>query len=71
MLAHKYNGNQDIDGWYVSEKLDGIRCYFDGTTLRSRKGNLIHAPYHFYQFFPKNVHLDGELWIDRKKSRMS
>jgi head-tail adaptor len=25
MLASKYDGNQDIKGWIMSEKLDGVR----------------------------------------------
>ncbi len=30
-LAHKYNPKKHfISGWYVSEKLDGMRCYWDG-----------------------------------------
>ena len=33
MLAHTYK-NQDVAGWYVSEKLDGQRAYWDGGISR-------------------------------------
>jgi len=32
-LAHVYKGNP-ISGWYVSEKLDGVRCFWDGGLTR-------------------------------------
>lgn len=28
LLADKYDGKQDIKGWFVSEKLDGVRAYW-------------------------------------------
>lgn len=35
MLAHKYEpGKVDVGGWYVSEKLDGSRCFWDGGITR-------------------------------------
>jgi DNA ligase-1 len=35
MQAHKYSsGKQDISGWYISEKLDGTRCFWDGGISR-------------------------------------
>jgi DNA ligase-1 len=67
----KKNGNYpDIKGWWISEKLDGIRAYWshkDGELL-SRNGNIIIAPNWFIQELPKDVDLDGELWIEDKKS---
>lgn len=31
MLAHDYKHEKhDVDGWFVSEKLDGVRCFWDG-----------------------------------------
>jgi len=34
-LAHKYNPVKHfISGWYMSEKLDGMRCYWDGGITR-------------------------------------
>lgn len=60
-----YNEEQDnIKGWYMSEKLDGIRAYWNGEELLSKNGNQIHAPDWFTKDFP-NFKLDGELWTKR------
>lgn len=56
--------NQNIDGWYMSEKLDGIRAFYDGKHLLTKNGNIIHAPKTFTQNFP-DFFLDGELWTKR------
>jgi DNA ligase 1 len=35
MLAHTYKpGKYDVAGWYISEKLDGTRCFWDGGVSR-------------------------------------
>ena len=49
----------------MSEKLDGVRAYWDGKALISRLGNPFHAPDWFLAGLP-DVPLDGELWIGRK-----
>jgi DNA ligase-1 len=59
-----YRGNEDITGWYMSEKLDGIRGYWDGRQLRTREGSIIHAPAWFTKNLPP-FPLDGELWAGR------
>jgi len=60
-----YNENEhEINGWYMSEKLDGIRAYWNGKELLSKNGNKIHAPTWFIKDFPK-FELDGELWTKR------
>jgi len=48
----------------MSEKLDGIRGYWDGKTLRTKHNHIIHAPAYFTQHFPPFA-LDGELWSKR------
>lgn len=53
-----------IADYLVSEKLDGIRAYWDGNQLLTKTGNIIHAPKWFYADFPSTP-LDGELWIER------
>lgn len=65
MLASKYDGTQDIKGWIMSEKLDGIRAVWDGECLRSRNGNMFYAPDFFIKDFPTDMVLDGELFLDR------
>jgi len=48
----------------MSEKLDGIRGYWDGNKLLTRHGNDIPAPTSFTEGLP-NASLDGELWMGR------
>jgi len=56
--------DENISGWLMSEKLDGIRAFWDGKHLLTRKGNLLHAPKYFTKNFP-SFELDGELWTKR------
>jgi DNA ligase-1 len=66
LLAEKWDNAADLSDWWMSEKLDGVRAYWDGKQFLSRQGNLYHAPQWFIEGLP-SVPLDGELWIDRKK----
>lgn len=61
MLAKNYK-DQNIDGWLMSEKLDGVRCIFDGEKFYSRNGKVFHAPDWFFEGMPKGIVLDGELY---------
>lgn len=63
MLAEKWD-NQDPTGWWMSEKLDGVRAWWTGSSLLSRLGNAFQAPKWFTEKLP-NVPLDGELWCGR------
>jgi DNA ligase-1 len=65
LLAHAWDNYLDLSGWWMSEKLDGVRAYWDGKQLLSRLGNLLHAPDWFLESLPE-VPLDGELWLARK-----
>ncbi len=65
-LAQLYSSAIILDEFLVSEKLDGVRGYFDGEKFISRQGNIINAPQWFTKNFPREV-LDGELWIGREK----
>lgn len=56
---------QDIAGWLMSEKLNGVFARWDGKNLLSKNGNIFHAPDWFKQQLPENVYLEGELYIDR------
>lgn len=53
-----------ISEFFVSEKLDGVRGYWDGKRLVTRQGNPILAPSWFTANFP-SIPMDGELWIGR------
>jgi DNA ligase-1 len=66
LLAQSWDNATSLSGWWMSEKLDGVRAYFDGGQFRSRQGNVFHAPDWFLEGLP-DCQLDGELWIDRKK----
>jgi DNA ligase 1 len=66
LLAERWDSFTDPTGWWLSEKLDGVRAFWDGKQLWSRLGNLFHAPDWFMQGLP-DVALDGELWLGRKK----
>src|SRR5262250_2305926 len=66
LLAESWDNAADLTDWWMSEKLDGVRAYWDGKQFLSRQGNLYHAPAWFIEGLP-DVPLDGELWIDRKK----
>jgi len=63
-LLKKYQKNSNISNWYMSEKLDGVRAYWDGEKLISRNGKIFSAPKFFTSQFPK-MELDGELWSKR------
>src|SRR5580704_4856852 len=52
--------------YWLSEKLDGVGAYWNGSQFLSRQGNLFHAPDWFVAGLP-NTPLDGELWLGRKK----
>ena len=65
LLAHKWETDHDPTGWWMSEKLDGIRAYWDGTSFISRLGNKFFAPDWFTEDLPADT-LDGELWVGRK-----
>lgn len=58
------NSKHNITNWYMSEKLDGIRAYWNGKELLSKNGNKIYAPSSFTKEFPP-FELDGELWTKR------
>ena len=64
LLLLKVYKDQNISGWVMSEKLDGIRAYWDGKHLISRGGKVIHAPKWFVKDYPPFA-IDGELWSQR------
>lgn len=49
----------------MSEKLDGVRAYWDGKKLLTRGGHTIHAPAWFTKDYPPFA-IDGELWTKRE-----
>lgn len=64
LLANTYQAGVDLRRYWVSEKLDGVRAYWDGERLTSRGGRPIRSPAWFTAGFPR-LPLDGELWMGR------
>ncbi|CAF1083579.1 unnamed protein product [Adineta steineri] len=64
LLAETWSEDVDPTGWWMSEKLDGVRAYWNGKNFYSRQGNLFHVPDFFKAALPK-VALDGEIWCGR------
>lgn len=63
-LANVYHPGVNLEEYWVSEKLDGVRAFWDGETLWSRGGYRYSAPAWFTRQFPAQP-LDGELWSGR------
>ena len=64
MLANVYHPGVALGDYWVSEKYDGVRGYWDGEKLLTRSGSVIHAPAWFTAHWPKTP-MDGELWAGR------
>ncbi len=63
-LPTLYGPHIDPARCLVSEKYDGVRAFWDGTTLRHRSGRAVSVPAWFTAALP-GVPLDGELWLGR------
>lgn len=64
MLANVYRSDTPLADYLVSEKLDGVRGYWDGEKLLTRGGERVEAPGWFTAGWP-DFPLDGELWVGR------
>jgi DNA ligase-1 len=64
LLANSFRDDISLMEYWISEKYDGVRAFWNGRELLSRAGNPIRAPDWFRANLP-TVSLDGELWIDR------
>lgn len=64
MLPLVYEPGMDVSGWLMSEKLDGVRGFWDGSRLFSKTGMPLHPPAAFIANFP-DFPLEGELWGGR------
>ena len=56
---------ENVTGWLLSEKLDGIRAFWDGQNLWTRGGKTIQVPAWLAAHLPRGRRLDGELWAGR------
>ena len=64
LLANVYRPGLPLADYWVSEKYDGVRGFWDGRTLRTRGGETVWAPPWFTAGWPA-VAMDGELWAGR------
>nr|WP_092951092.1 DNA ligase [Paracidovorax konjaci] len=64
LLANVYRPGLVLADYWVSEKYDGVRGYWDGERLRTRGGETVAAPAWFTQNWPRTP-MDGELWAGR------
>ena len=64
LLLKSYKNDINVTNWLMSEKLDGVRAYWDGKRLISRNGKAFASPKWFVKDFPP-FEIDGELWTKR------
>lgn len=64
MLANTYHPGMDLADYWVSEKMDGVRGYWDGRQLWTRAGTAVAVPDWFTADWPATP-MDGELWAGR------
>lgn len=64
--ATTYKMVDDISQYWISEKLDGMRGYWNGKQLLTRQGNIIYSPQWFTKNWPSTV-MEGELWTARSQ----
>eukprot|EP01124_Arcella_intermedia_P022224 TRINITY_DN3269_c0_g1_i22.p1 TRINITY_DN3269_c0_g1~~TRINITY_DN3269_c0_g1_i22.p1 ORF type:complete len:519 (-),score=97.69 TRINITY_DN3269_c0_g1_i22:307-1863(-) len=62
MHGQEWEGELDPTGWFISEKLDGYRAFWNGSQLFSKNGKSLAVPSPLLESLPKDVCLDGELW---------
>jgi DNA ligase-1 len=63
MLGKDWDGEQDLTGWCLSEKLNGCRAYWDGEQFWTRGGHVIpNVPRRILATMPRGAHLDGEMF---------
>lgn len=60
-LVDVYHGQVDLTDYWVSEKYDGVRGYWDGQRMLTRGGSVVDLPAWFTADFPETP-MDGELW---------
>lgn len=64
MLANVYHPGVALQDYWVSEKYDGVRAFWDGEKLLTRGGERITPPGWFTAGWPREP-MDGELWAGR------
>lgn len=63
-LANRYRTGARLSDYWLSEKYDGIRGYWNGSQLLTRHGTLLRPPAWFTKDWPQTP-FEGELWAGR------
>jgi DNA ligase 1 len=63
-LAQHYQGALNLAQFWISEKLDGVRVFWDGQQLYSRSGQWLQLPQALMRQLPAFA-VDAELWAGR------
>lgn len=63
-LASRYRAGISLPDYWLSEKYDGIRGYWNGHQLLTRHGKPLTPPAWFIQSWPETP-FEGELWVGR------
>ena len=62
-LANDRSGKEPLSDYVWSEKLDGVRMYYNGIDkFGSKNGRLLNVPAEVIDLMPKGIQLDGELY---------
>lgn len=66
-MQHGRDWNGEVfTGWIVTEKLDGIRLWWDGSRAWSKEGNEIALTPAFRASLPRGMCIEGELHCGRR-----
>jgi DNA ligase-1 len=65
--SYKQNGKRICNpvGWYMSEKLDGMKGKWINGELRTRNENILKPPKWFKKLLPTEYNLEGELYFGK------
>jgi DNA ligase-1 len=62
-LANDLSSKEPLDQYVWSEKLDGVRAYWNGTNaFGSKMGKPLNVPAEIVDLMPKGIQLDGKLY---------
>jgi DNA ligase-1 len=63
MTATEWNNeSMEPTGWFMTEKYDGMRLFWNGSEFYSRQGEKVNVPDSISRQFPPSISLDCELW---------
>lgn len=69
LRAFPWDDSVNPKGWLITEALEGLKCMWNGEELVQKSGQVIAAPAYFTQEFPRDVCIDGMLWLGRGEGK--